>query len=611
MTQRYSLVMPVPTLEDGRPVDWVPTSVTEEEWGTLRVSVYPDGGTPEDVTEFRGVACEVVSWSYGDPLADEAAVVRFPQITPFDALGVGDLDWLTAWANIDIERVHPDDSTTMLWEGLIASWDWEQDERGQSLTVSAMGCLQQVGLFKRSPKANRNADSLEVIMDNEFASTTNRASLRNNALVVTGGPTGIEFVHRPAWIDARSFVLEMLGRSAIDGGTDQWTIQKIAPRTPNLIKRSAFGDTYTMTVGTPGLTLRLSQDFSETRNVIYGEGVDTFGGGGKHRNFYLKPEEYFQPYAYDVDVHGFDEGANGSIVDNTARVDTGIVRIEDHINFGEGVSLEEAKAIAAQYVARDSTPGITGTAVLRSDPEEGSRFDLVAGDRFKAKQLAGSGDTGTTFNIAHVNVDWERGAVTLALDTKNRDWEVLEKILERNREGQSPARRMQIGRDSGQISEAKFPWDDSNGAGWVPRERKFNGTSAVTLPANTWVIQEIIGSEGPDEIIKSEFYASTAAEFHVSVYDWGITSTDLPSDPFAAGAWDEPPVGFQVGWGHFDWIPVETLIDETPWTFTHSRGTPGDVGSLNDSGSPARLWVAMRAKTACTMHGRLYHGAGS
>lgn len=603
---------------------WAASSTVDEDWGRLRVLIGPQGSAQTDVTFFRDVPAEVVSWSSSDPFGDETGVIRFPQITPFDLLGDSTLGWLVEWANVDIQLVHPDGSTlTTLWEGMVAAWDFDQDERQGSLTVTCIGSLHQLRLYKRSPKGSRAPSTLDDIFTHEFSTADNdRPAGRWGTPVVVGGPTGISFVNRPAWLDAASTLMEFLSRSSISNGTDQWTVQKVAPRVPTLIKRSAFGTTYTLTVGTPGLTVRLSQDFYMTRNVIYGEGVDTLGGGGKWRNFFLP--EFFQPIGYDPAVHPFDEDGAGGLATDNARVDENHVRIEDFINFGEGYSLLEAKALADQYIDRDQDPGWVGTMTLRIDPEEGSRYQLKAGDRINLKEFAGSAAVGISFTIAHVDVNIPALSVTLAVDTKSRDYNVLQKILERNKEGTAPSRRLQLGRESGQIADSKFPWDDSNGAGWYPRERAFDGTSTVSLTANTWNVHEIVGAEGPDLIVKLQMYLSVSTQFALAVCDWQIDTSYLPSNPLTYdGDWptllDIPGVLYAAGSlgqraGY--WPGTESNgdsvtgvhVDEGTWPISHSRGTPDGAGDSENSGSPAKLWVAIFAASTCTAHGQLIHG---
>lgn len=600
----------------------------EENWGRLRILIGEPGAAMVDCTFFRGIPTLVQSVSWSDPFSDETLVIQFPQISPFEQYGVGALAWLGPFSNVVLQRVHPDGVTTStLWEGLTVEYQQNLDERAGTLTVTCIGILHQVGFYVRAPKSSRAPDTLEVICANEFSTADgNRPHLRTNPLTVTGGPTGISFVHRPAWLDARAFLFEMLSRSALSG-SDQWTIRKVAPRTPNLIKRSAYGSTWTMTCGTPGLSLRLNADFTTQRNGIYGEGVDTYGGGGKWRNFILKPEEYFQPLSYDTSVHPHDEDGSGGLTTNYARLDRDDVRIEDFINFGEGVSRSEAQSMAELYRIRDHFVGYAGSATLRSDPVEGSRFDIREGDLFVIPYHVDN-PSGTNLHVAKVEWNWPDMSVTLSLDTKNRDNDVLQRILERKREGTSPAKRLQLGRDSGQIADSKFPWDTEAGSGWFPRTRtpRFNGgvegSQTVSCTGGTWTITEILGGEGPDTIVRTLIRASISTPFAVVVTDWKITSADLPVNPLTAAAtWYQNVTGLLYAAGSLGqragYYPSTEVdggavtgvhVDEDAWTVTHSRGEPEGVGGDDYSGSPAKLWVGIFPLSTANFRGLLTHG---
>lgn len=596
----------------------------EESWGRLRVLIGPPGEALTDCTFFRDIPTIVESVSWSDPFSDETAVIRFPQITPFENGGIGETEFLAPYGNVILQRVHPDGETlTTLWEGMVVEYQQNLDGRSGYTTVTCIGILHQVGFYRRAPKSSRAPDTLEVICANEFSTSIgNRPHLRNYPLTVTGGPTGISFVHRPAWLDSRAFLFETLSRSAISGG-DQWTIRKVAPRTPDLVKRSDRGEEWTMTCGTPGLAFRLVTDMTTRRNVIYGEGVDTFGGGGKWRNFIPKPEEFFQPLSYQDTVHPHDEDGDGGIDTDFDRLNLDRVRIEDFINFGEGVSRSEAQEIAELYRIRDFSAGFAGTATLTSDPEEGSRFDIREGDTFVMPYHLDN-PAGTSFHVAKVEWDWPSGSVTLNLDTKNRDNDVLQRILERKREGTSPAKRLQLGRDSGQIADSKFPWDTESGSGWLPRTRapRFSGAQTVSCTGGAWTITEILGGEGPDTIVRTLIQASLSIPFAVLVTDWKITSADLPANPLlAASSWYQGIPGLLYAAGSLgqragyypstevDGGSVSGLhIDEDSWVVTHSRGVPDGVGDSENSGSPGLLWVGIFPESTAAFHGLLTHG---
>lgn len=614
---------------------WAPSSVTDEDWGTLRVTAGPKGDTPTDVTFFRDVPCEIRSFSFTDPWGPEAATIAFPQITGFDEPGVTTgLEWMVDGAIITIWRVHADGVTqTVLWDGQIVAWDDNENEQAGETLITCRGSLLQLVDYRRAPGITRQAASLDDIWRNEFDHSPGvREHLKTESPVVLGGPTGISFAGRPAWPSAYEYVSDLHARSVIST-TDSWVTQWQPPRTPILTKRSAYGQTVTLTFGTPGLSTRLTRDYVSADNVVYIEGVDTYGGGGRYRNLYENgPDDavFFQPGGYLDDVHGYDENGTASLDDNSGRIDSALQRRERYMNLGEGFALVEAKSLAQFYVDRDSDPGWFGSLVLRIDPEERSRLELRAGDRVLLKHWAGSGATGVTFQITRCEHAAAGGIyqTSLTVDSRNRDDFVVQKLIERIRAGTSPSRRLQLGRDSVQTIDSKVPWSDSAGSGWLPLERFYDGTSTVSATGGTWAgnIFSILASEGPDLIVRLDVVASLDTTFAVVVCDWEVTAAILDAattDPLTFdGAWYQAipgclfaagqllaRCGYHPSTEELGGVVTGVHRDEDTWTITHNRGTPSaGGGDVDNSGNPAKVWVAIFPESTADFYARLIHG---
>src|SRR5688572_21061352 len=113
MLKRISPIMPAPTLDSqGRPINWVESSKVVEDWGTLQIIF-----NGVDVTLYRGVPTKVAQLEFTEPFSDSVAVVKFPQISPFETLP----SWLADFVNVEIKRVKPDASVETIWEGLYVS----------------------------------------------------------------------------------------------------------------------------------------------------------------------------------------------------------------------------------------------------------------------------------------------------------------------------------------------------------------------------------------------------------------------------------------------------------------------------------------------------------
>ena len=120
------------------------------EWGRLQIVI-----NDLDVTFFRDVPCEIQSWSSGDPFDDAAAVIRFPQVSPFEKHGTGDLSWLQGHANVEINRIDYSSITNRirpLWEGMIASIEDEVSDTGAWVSIQCIGALYQLDYYIRPPQ---------------------------------------------------------------------------------------------------------------------------------------------------------------------------------------------------------------------------------------------------------------------------------------------------------------------------------------------------------------------------------------------------------------------------------------------------------------------------
>jgi hypothetical protein len=312
------------------------------------------------------------------------------------------------------------------------------------------------------------------------------------------------------------------------------------------------------------------------------------------------------------------------VLSTSGSIDTAVARVERFYNFGEGVNRSEAKTLAERYLARDAAPGWSGRITLSVDPEEAvSRLQMKAGENLRLKYFHGLGATGVVLHIAGVEhrLQGDKYVTTLTVDSKGRDLYALEEILKRSKQGNSPARRLRAGRESGTIVDRSVPWDGKQ-SGWYPTQRAWDGTSTVSVTANTWSVTKIVMAGGPLTIVKSEATASAAVEFGLYVFDWAITSADLPTDPFADGAWDDPPDGFIVGWGaagqHAGYWPglesegdaiTGVLLDEGTWDIPPRRGTASSPsGSSTNAATPPFLFVAVYCTSSVSMYGRFYHG---
>lgn len=312
---------------------------------------------------------------------------------------------------------------------------------------------------------------------------------------------------------------------------------------------------------------------------------------------------HIAPLAFIPEVNGLLYSAVGGQLGLNPDYDPSIVRIERFYNYGSGVPKSLAIQSAEREIARDYTeqPDWLGSITLSADPNEGSRFDIRAGQNIKVRGFQGAD---ILFHIAQVSVNWSNLEVTLQVDTKARDLMTLVAIKQRNEEARiDPSSRVQIGRRQSKQVEDRWPvFDSESGAGRVP----LHG-----IQANLWNVLTIpFGAFG--QIVTTDFQALAATEFAVAVFDRPITANEIAvyGSPEDADFWKDFPEqhGLLIGWGG----------EGEMGGYWPGRGSDGDglTGRMVDkaswyyrSNTPPWLWVAVWSANTTYISGRFYPGS--
>lgn len=337
---------------------WAPSSTILEDWGRLRLVV---GGT--DVTFYRDVPAQVISWSQAEPFGDLAMVVGFPQITTFEALP----SWLYDYANADLELVRPNGTRKVLFEGMFVSEDDRLTQTESSLEVTFIGALYQTDFFRKIPEMFRwgNAeDDIMLLIQREFDLAA-RPSLRTNALKVPGW-CGVTYDQIGAWQPSLTgYVQELLsvgtssgmplpgepivGIEGKPGGGGYWLVGSEGSVLP-------FGDArfFGSMVGT-----RLT----EPASGITAHPTEGYWFGARDGGVFS--------FGYDIQFHG-SLGATGNPTD---------IRGIDAMADGNG------------YRLVDEAGGVFcfGSATYHGSIPEAGVPDLVAGDKIVSISGTGSG----------------------------------------------------------------------------------------------------------------------------------------------------------------------------------------------------------------------------
>lgn len=283
--------------------------------------------------------------------------------------------------------------------------------------------------------------------------------------------------------------------------------------------------------------------------------------------------------------------AQGEEIGYQEHFNPAVLRVEEYQNLGDRISFNEGIRSFSEQWNRDVYTKLQGTIVLHVDPEQGSRWDIRAGQNIMVKMVHGRD---TRLHIAGVEADLEEGTVTLTVDEKNRDLMTVAAVISRRRETTDPVRREPTYFRSSRVVEDRLAtWDCENGSGIIPRMAQYN---------KLWNVVRIPMSEGGN-IVRSRFQLDIASRFSVAVFDRHITANQLASYgmPLDEGYYDKATSGFDsdalgclIAWGQHE---------DAAGFYPKREGddpVPGLSGVLQDDGSwqfhttkPPWVWVAM------------------
>lgn len=239
-------------------------SLIEDEvwsWGSLRVNI---GG--RWVSNWRGVPIQVQTWSEVEPFGHEFCQVRFPQITPYEALP----DWLSDESNMSIWQADEDgDLLDVLWEGLVASIE----DDGQGIIVQGQGALFQLDDYVNRAHLTEHGplDIGHLIAREVTPNARDRRAFR--CVSINKANTGIEQRPRGDWSPILTgYVADLLSVCVQDDG-DQWTIHLLPGRKPHMTLKDTTTEHYSIHALEQGVEVKLRLDTVLGTTTIFGEGV--------------------------------------------------------------------------------------------------------------------------------------------------------------------------------------------------------------------------------------------------------------------------------------------------------------------------------------------------
>lgn len=459
--------------------------------GYWRIFAHSPQGGRVDITMFRGSPTQIVSLSTTDPFGDATASLRFPQITAFDKPGYGDLSWLIPWVNIDIVWYTDDGApTTWAWEGFMVSEEISED----GYQISLKGALYELDNYLAKPWYPQYPVPYELLIRSAF-SPTEHVGLRTNPLIIRWPTDWAEVVPnrtlpgylwflRPwgvqpgekwtgritrntgSWDPLLTGHVQGLLSVMYTEGGGQWTVRKETGRTPVLMVRPEItapdADTLHVWFGSPEVKLNVSRDFTQSANIVYGQGSDLagtqFSGQEVSRDGQTTFYEPFAslPYVWPA-------------TRDNPRLNTNVTRKEARLAFPEGMSLIESRLAAASHLRKFSDPGYVGSLSLTTDPLRGgipyNRMLIRAGQGIVVHGLRGAD---VLFHISETNVDPMNLTASLTLDTKYRDALTIYEVRAKTRDALDPVRLLKAGAYSVTVQDSILPWSYSQGSGVLP-----------------------------------------------------------------------------------------------------------------------------------------------
>lgn len=485
--------------------------------GVWRVWARRPGHEPVELTWFRGVPTSIGDWTDGDPYGPLSASLTFPKVTIFDRLGVGELSWAAPEVDFDIVWDGPLPAAypyeRFVWEGF--SLPFRRSSDG-GLEVTLVGAAMELDGFLAKPEYPSQPLPYEVAIARQWRG---RPSLRLRQLKVEFPswwttfyqpkpkerapyiPTGVTPGQRWTGLLTRetgsfdkaltSYIQTMLTSMYTDRG--RWTLDLRPGRRPVLLHRDIVLEAGPSTVVvdplTPGVRIDLTEDWSQTANVVYAQTKSL--SGEAFSGMQVVDDGQGTVYKPAAALRQVDP-----ISDRNTWLQPERMRREQMLQLQDGLNALDTRAVAQKHLQQIAEPGQSGTVTLSADPlMDGQvlpRLCIKAGMTLQVRNYNGSPD-GVLVHVTQVSASHSSGQVTLTVDSKFRDRLTVDEVQLRGRDALAVQRMLIGGRYRPVLPDDLFPWNYAEGSGYIPSSPTYNARRLfedmppeVTFPWEEW-----------------------------------------------------------------------------------------------------------------------------
>lgn len=553
-----------------------------DTFGYWQLVAYNRKGARRDLSVFRGLPVTINSFTGQDPFGAKDLQLTFPQITPFETFGFGDLDWLEKGCQIQLiwrgklpftyrygapkfTSIGHGQSTMsawtpgFVWEGQVVTPTMDS-EAGVSLLCT--GAAYQLDYYQARPEYPYRPFTYEHAIARQFRG---KPHLKLKALQISwpeDWPTQYTHPHKPTpsylipqhlrnnqnWTGLltretgkweavlTSYILTLLNSMYTTNG--RWTVDVWRGRRPVLEHRSILlvpnESTIVVDPLDPGVKFNLVVDWSQTLDVVYAQGtaldgvafsgMEVSSDGGT--TYYVPAAARRQAFP----------------ISNNKWLDRSLMPIEIMLQVQQGLDPAAAQIVARDHLRRFSDAGVTGTVTLSSDPTIGGvlipRYLVRPGMQLQVPGLFGRPE-GFVLHVTENTCDLDAGTNQLTVDSKYRDAITVQEARMAGRDTLQVSRSLIAGQYQPPVPDQLVPWSYQRGSGFIPSGK---GKSSLALfdgmpdkmqfPWTDWTTQRppghhkwrnsYIGPITPDGTRASNMWAYRATDKHQLLSRFGI-----------------------------------------------------------------------------------------